>query len=257
MDNNGQNWQNTGMNNDYMPNQVAGASFPHTNSPSSSIVNPESVESKKRDSLVGLILLFAMSFVALVFMGLFVWMFTLWDGAKNNVEAQVQERVAVAVNQNTERMNKEFVEKEKEPFVRFSGPEDYGEVSFLFPKTWSLFIAKDARKGGNYEAYFNPYAVRGIANDVIYALRFKIHNDSMDKVVTEFERLLKDGKMKQQVKPINGNNANFYEGTLHNGMNVKIAVFAIRDKTVVLRTDAAKQYGGDFDKIVESITYNK
>lgn len=239
MNNNGQNWQNVYV------GQVA------------TPIKANLPEEKKKASLTGMILLLAMSFVALVFMGLFVWMFILWDGAKNDVEAQVQERVAAAVNLNTEKLNKEFIERDKQPFMRFTGPEDYGEVSFLFPKTWSLFIAKDASKGGNYEAYFNPYSVKSPNNNLIYALRFTIVNDGIDRVVGEFEKLLKEGKIRQEVKTINGNNANFYNGTLKNGMNVKVVVFPIRDKTVIFRTDAAKQYGGDFDKIVESITYNK
>lgn len=212
---------------------------------------------KKGDSFTGMVVLLVMSLVALTFIGLFAWAFVMWTGTKNNIEGQVKERVAKAVKDNTNKLNAEFAEREKSPVRRFSGPVDYGELSFEFPKTWNVYLAKNASKGGDFEAYFGQGMVQEIRDENIYALRLKIYNKSLENVVGEYERMVKEKMLVARMRAVGGQNTNVYEGTLKNGWNVKVVVFGIRDKTVVMRTDAARQYGRDFDELLRSVKFNK
>ena len=216
-------------------------------------------ERKKGDTLTGMIVLFVVGAAAIVFFALFVVMFFNWEQAKSNVEGQVKAQVALAEKNKEEKMNAEFQEREKSPLKRFSGPIDYGELSFQYPKTWSLYIAKDANKGGDYQAYFNQDNVNlsNKESEAILALRLRIVNSSIDKVTKDYDKIIKDGKMTSSTGLVNGQSATIYNGTLKNGQNVRIAIFTIRDKTVVFQTDAAKQYGRDFDQILASVSYNK
>jgi hypothetical protein len=43
-----------------------------------------------------------------------------------------------------------ILEREKYPYKTFSGPEDYGKLTFEYPKTWSVYIAAAANKGGDF-----------------------------------------------------------------------------------------------------------
>ena len=213
---------------------------------------------KKGESLTGMIILFVVGLLAVIFLGLFVWMFIMWNEAKTNVDGQVQQKVDLAVKNNTEKMNQEFREKEKMPYRRFSGPIDYGELSFEYPKTWSMYIMKDAKTGGDYEAVFNPVSISLIGGDTnIQALRLNIMNTTFENVAKRYDGQVKSGKFKLSVMSVGGNNANVYVGTTEKGKSVRIVIFPIRDKTVYIMTDADKLYGNDFNNILKSITYNK
>ena len=52
-----------------------------------------------------------------------------------------------------------FAQREKEPNRQFVGPDDYGRLTFDYPKTWSVYVARDTSRGGTYEAYLNPITV--------------------------------------------------------------------------------------------------
>ena len=214
---------------------------------------------KKGESLTGMIILFVVGLLAVVFFGLFIWMFIQWERAKTNVEGQVQQRVDLAVKNNTESMNKDFREREKNPLRRFSGPIDYGELSFEYPKTWSLYVVKNAKNGGDFEAIFNPISInlQGQNETEVQALRLNIMNANFDSVVKKYDDPVKKGRYKLSVMQVGGNSANVYVGKTEKGKSVKIVIFPIRDKTVYIMTDSEKQYGSDFNKILKSITYNK
>lgn len=126
---------------------------------------------KEASSLVKTIVIIALSLVSVTFIGLFVWMFMLYSGAKSDVDGQVADAVVTAVDENTTKLEGEFAEREKYPFQTFAGPTDYGALTFEYPQTWSVYVARDARNGGDFEAYFNPVEVYEVSNETIDSLR--------------------------------------------------------------------------------------
>ncbi len=176
--------------------------------------------------------------------------------ANANVEGKIREAEALAVNTTTTRLEANFAKREKANYRQFTSPSDYGELSFEYSKTWSLYIAQDASRGGDYEAYFHPVEVRAISNANAYALRVRILNQPFDTVASSYDSLIKDGKVTLSVQEINGETANIYTGTISNDFYAKVALIKIRDKTVVLRTDS-QDFFEDFDRILSTIKYNK
>ncbi len=200
----------------------------------------------------------ALAIVSLVALGLLIlsiFLFSQLNDATTNVEGQISQAVAIAENKKAEELEKEFAEREKQPFRSFLGPVDYGELSFEYPKTWSLYIARDAANGGDYEAYMNPVEIHAISNNTIYALRIFIYNRSFEDVTRGYDGSIQNGSLRLEVREINGGSVNVYSGTLPNQLVGRIAVLKIRDKTVVLQTDS-ELFGEDFDKIINSIKYN-
>lgn len=196
--------------------------------------------------------------VAVTFIGLFIWMYSQWSTAQDDVDSKVNAAVAEAVNEKAEEMENQFIEREKTPYRIFTGPADYGELSLQYPKTWSVYEAKSATEGGDFEAYFNPDRVYEVGSDTIDSLRVIIKNQSYDSVIQEYDNLTKEGKMTVAVRPIGGENANVYAGQLPdtNEFQGIAAVFKIRDKTAIIQTDAML-FSDDYYKILDSVQFNQ
>lgn len=228
---------------------------------SGSVVAPKvaptpSLEAPKEKSPISLIIGLIVAIVfAVGFIILFIVFYTKYIEASTSLDAQIESAVATAVNEKAESMEKEFSEREKDPYKTFAGPADYGELSFSYPKTWSVYIAKDAANGGAYEAYFSPSEVAPITEQTPNSLRLSILDSSFESVAASYDSLVTKGSLSLQVVKINGQTANRYDGTFASGLKGSMIVLKIRDKTVVMRTDA-EIFLEDFNKVIETINFN-
>lgn len=214
---------------------------------------PIDKKNKSHGTLIETILLVLMTIIAIIFIWLYVQKYIQWKAASENLDAQVNSAVAVAVADNTTKMEAEFAEREKYPYKTFTGPADYGSFSFEYPQTWSVYIAKDASNGGDFEAYLNPSEVNPIGNTTINALRVRIRDTSYDSVVKGYESSIKNGKLTLKTDTVGGVLANIYTGEISSNMRGAIMVLKLRDKTVVLQTDA-ETFLDEFYRILSSVT---
>lgn len=210
-------------------------------------------QKKPRNTLIETALLVIVSIIAIVFVWLYIQKYIQWDMIANNVDGQIKTAVAVAEAELTTKMEAEFTEREKSPYEEFAGPEDYGSLNFKYPKTWSVYIAKDAASGGDFEAYLNPKEVMPISNSSINALRVRIRDASFDSVVRSYESSIKNGKLTLSNKTVGGVLANVYEGELSNSQRGVVMVMKVRDKTVIMQTDA-EIFKDDFYRVLETVT---
>ena len=196
--------------------------------------------------------------LALIFLVLFIVFIVKWNKAKTDVDGQIAVAVTTAVNDNTMELEEQFAIREKLPYELFAGPADYGELSFNYPKTWSVYEAKDAVNGGDYEAYLNPDKVYPVSASSINALRVVIKDQAYDNYIKTYDDYVKNGRMSVAVRPINGENANVYTGQLPNTDKLQgiAAVFKVRDKTAVIQTDTMV-FEGDFYTLLDSVKFNR
>lgn len=192
----------------------------------------------KRRGIVETIILVVTALIAIVFIALYINKYIQWRNVSTDVESQIEQAVAVAIAENTTKMEEEFIEREKSPYRDFMGPEDYGSLSFQYPRTWSVYIASDAVGGGDFSAYMNPTQVEPVKQDSINALRVTIRNTAFDTVARSYENYVTNGKLSFSTRNVGGALANLYTGTLPNGLQGAVVIFKLRDKTVVLQTDA-------------------
>ena len=228
--------------------------------PGQAMVQLKTLPSQKNDTagLIKTIAIIVVSLIAVTFVGLFVWMFMQYNEVKTDVDGQIAVAVAAAKDEQANKDEAEFLEREKYPYKTFSGPADYGQLTFEYPKTWSVYVAADASTGGDFSAYFNPIQVNTVSAGTINALRVTIRDKSFDEVVAEYQRYMdrEDSGLTVESITVNGTAANRYSGNIPNTeLNGLIVVFKIRDKTAVLQTDSVL-FKDDFDKLVETVTFN-
>ena len=176
--------------------------------------------------------------------------------ARSDVDAQISVAVLKAEQELTDRLETEFAEREKEPYRTFTGPEEYGSLSFKYPQTWSAYISHYASgsSSSGFQAYLHPGEVQPVSSTTITALRVSIQNETFETASKRYESYVGKTLVATPIT-VNGQDAMRYDGTFSNKLVGSVVIFRIRDKVVTLQTDA-EIYRSDFAKILESITYN-
>lgn len=189
-------------------------------------------------------------------LGVAIWAYLNYVDQRDNVDSKVSVAVTEAVKEQADKDAADFLEKEKQPNRQFAGPDDYGRVSFEYPKTWSIYVAKDATSGGNYEAYLNPVLVPTVSASQQYALRVLIQDSDYDKIVDSYKSAVSKGDLKQSSLTQDGLTGVRLDGKFSNDIVGSAIIFKIRDKTVTLRTDA-QTFTEDFNALIATVTYNE
>lgn len=194
--------------------------------------------------------------LTVVFAGFSIWAYTNYVDHRDNVATKVEAAVTKAKDEQSKLDEKAFLEREKQPYVQFAGPDDLGHVTFSYPKTWSLYIAKNGSRGDGYEAYLNPQSVPAISNDQAYAARVIVSNDTYEDSLEDFEPAVKKGDLKSAPITINGFNGIHLNGAFSKSRSGSAVVFKVRDKTLIISTDS-EGFKADFDNvIVKSLDFN-
>lgn len=212
-----------------------------------------------KSDLFKTIAIVGLAVIALALGVLFALKLKDYNDIKSDMEGQIAIATADAVDENTTKLEAEFAEREKSPTRSFTGPEDYGALSFDYPKTWSLYVSADASKGGDYIAFFNPIQIDSVSDKAsLFALRLSITTKSFETVVAAYQSQMesKNANLSMDTITINDTVANRYTGTIPGTeFNGYIVIIKIRDKTAVLQTDSYL-FESDFDKLLETIKFN-
>ncbi|MDN5275956.1 MAG: exported protein of unknown function [Candidatus Saccharibacteria bacterium] len=199
--------------------------------------------------------------IILIFVTLGVGAFAIWsyinyqDASK--VEKTEIDKAVLDSNKTLEdKLEADFTAREKEPNRQFAGPDDYGRLTFDYPKTWSVYVDAADTNNGTYEAYLNPVTVPPVSKTQQYALRVTIAEKPYDEVIDSFDSLVKKNSLKSSTTQIQGTTATRLEGSFSEDIRGIAVIFKIRDKTVTLRTDA-DTFRADFDKLLATVNYNE
>ena len=185
----------------------------------------------------------------------FAWALMNYFDQKDNVDTKVSAAVNTAVKTQADKDAAEFQAEEKKPNRLFAGPEDYGALSFSYPKTWSVFVEKEASAAGTFQAYLNPVSVPPISATQQFGLRVTIETKDYDTVLNAYQPQVKKGELKSSAVKANGQDGTRLEGAFTKDIRGTAIIFKIRDKTVTMRTDA-DTFKPDFEAMVQSIGFN-
>lgn len=196
-----------------------------------------------------------LSVFTVAFAGLSIWAYMNYRDQKDNVDSKVSSAVAEAEKNLGDKLEKAFVEREKEPLKSFAGPSDYGTLGFKYPKTWSVYVSNDGTKGTGYEAFFSPSVVPSVdADSSRYALHVAIVDDSYEDVLDDYSSLVKKGDLKTTATKANGQDGTRLDGNFSKDIRGAAVVYKIRDKTAIIQTDA-DTFKPDFDALIQTITF--
>lgn len=211
---------------------------------------------RHKRSKIWIIFTFVFVFTTISALGVGIWAYMNYLDQRDNVDSKVTAAVGVAVKEQQDKDAADFLEKEKQPNRQFAGPDDFGRLSFDYPKTWSIYVANDATNGNAYVAYFNPVSVPAVTNTQRFALRVTIETVDYDQELKTYEKLVKDGTLKSSTISADGQNGTRLDGNFTKDIKGSAVLFKIRDKTVTIRTDA-DTFNGDFNALLKTITFNK
>lgn len=196
--------------------------------------------------------------LALVFGSVMIWALVNYNDQKNNVDQKIIAAQESAKKEQQTKDQEAFDEKEKNPLAEFVGPTDLGRVNFKYPKTWSVYVASDGSKNAGYQAYLHPGVVPPTnASQNKFALQVAIVTQSYDQVLQQYSGLVKQGELRSSAITANGFNGQRFDGKFSNNVNGSAAVFKIRDKTLIIKTDS-KTFKPDFDgKVIKTLSFDE
>lgn len=205
---------------------------------------------------IAVVMSIILALTTVTFGGLAIWSYTQYQAKSTDVNGQIKVAVVEAEKATQEKDEAKFAEREKEPNKDFVGPDDYGRVTFKYPKTWSLYVATDPTKGGTYEAYLHPQQVPRVNASEQYALRVTVLERDYDQVVESYKSKINSGDLASSSTTSEGNVGTRLDGNFTTNIRGSAVIYKIRDKTLTLRTDA-NTFKPDFENIIKSVSFNQ
>lgn len=205
-----------------------------------------------------IIAMIAFGVVALALAVLSAWLYSQYVDQKSNVDSKISAAVAKAERDQAESDETKFAQREKEPNREFVGPDDYGRLTFSYPKTWSNYVATDEGSGSAqaFQAYLNPVYVPPVSTaNQRFALRVLIENKDYDAVVKTYDAKVKKGDLKSSPFTVNGQTGTRLDGNFSQQIRGAVVIFKLRDKTISIFTDA-DTFKPDFENIIKTIKFN-
>lgn len=216
------------------------------------------IQQKKSSGLAETIVLIVVCLIAAAAIVFAVYFFMQYNDLKNDFESQKSVAVADAVAKQQEEDNAKFAEEEKQPFSKFTGPSDYGSLSFEYPKTWSVYVESDGTNNSDFVAYFRPGQVDPIDDESSrYALRFIILNEQISSVQRAYDSNVTAGTLTSSV--FNADNSKItgtkYVGMVGDNMDGISVLVKVNDKTAIFQTDS-QVYAQDFETLLTKLRRN-
>ncbi len=177
------------------------------------------------------------------------WAFASRQDYKNNVDQKITAAVKVAVDKNSTEKDNLFAEQEKQPLKVYAGPDTYGSVTIKYPKTWGAYVVEGGSGSRVLDGYFQPNFVPSAQLTTAFALRLQVIDGAYDRQLAQFDSLVKTGKVKVTayraplVPSILGSRI---DGAIASNKQGSIVLFPLRDKTLLVSTEAS-QFEPDFN----------
>lgn len=185
-----------------------------------------------------------------------VWLYMQYRDQKDNVDSIAATRSAAAAKKQSETDEKLIENAKNTPYSKFYGPEDYGSLYFLYPRSWSVYVAIDgSASGSTYTAYLNPGSVPPMGEKQQFALRITIEQKGYDDVLQTYDKLVKKGKLVSSSVKINGQTGTRLDGNFTDDIRGSAVLFKIRDKTLTIRTDA-NTFEDTFNSLIQTIKFD-
>ncbi len=213
---------------------------------------------KELDGSIGsLLLVVGLVVFLLASIGFGAWAFTERADYKANSDEKSAAAVEAALAVQKSALEKEFDEKEKQPFESYSGPAELGSIKIVFPKTWELYVNDTGTGQALIDGYAHPNYVPSITGDTSFALRYQVVEADYTTVLGQYAGNVKTGRIKSA--PYRSDSAPTILGARLDGQITptktgSVVLLPLRDKTLKIWTEG-NAFGADFNAIIASLTF--
>ncbi len=212
------------------------------------------------------------------FAALSIWAYINYTDQKQNVDSKVTTAVAEAAKAQSDTDEAKFLERDKQPFRQFAGLDDYGHITFDYPKTWSAYQATDVSvgNGATYAVYLHPLLIPPAPNSPLadlntvpktstpttvvvsrFALRVVVEQKAYDQTLKQYDEFIKNGQLKSSAfsndNKINGTRI---DGSFNKDIRGSAIVVKIRDRTLTIRSDS-DAFKEDFERAIKTLNFNQ
>lgn len=204
-----------------------------------------------------LVIIISLLVVIVGLSGLSAWLYGQYTEQKSDVEGKIAVAEAEARKDQSEIEEEKYAEREKEPNREFAAPEDFGRLSFAYPKTWSVYVADDGSgRSSQFTAFLNPITVPPVNSQTArFALRVSIENKQYDQVLESYRRSIEQGELTSKPISVNGHDGTRLDGSLARDIRGSAVLFKVRDKTITVFSEV-DTFKADFEKIIKTIDFN-
>lgn len=187
-----------------------------------------------------------------------IWAFSGRQDYKNNVDEKIATANAKVIEETKIAEQKVYAEEIQRPYVSYVGPDSFGGLTILHPKTWSVYVGSNLSTNANgLDVYMNPASVPSVSDqNATYALRAKVLNQAYSSAIQRYSRDTKVTVSAYQAEKVPGVVGIRVEGQIDAKKQGTMIVLPLRDKTLQIWTESAAHLETFNTVILPNLTFN-
>jgi cell division protein YceG involved in septum cleavage len=202
--------------------------------------------------LLPLIVSVLLLFGALVFG---YWAFEGREDYKNNTDQKITVAVQSANQKLTTQLNAQFAQQEKSPYSTYDGPQAFGSLVVLYPRTWSAYVAEEDQNSTPIDGYFYPNTVPDVTNQSnTYALRVQVLQQSYSTTLQQYQQEVQQNLATvtpYALPKVSSQVGVYIKGEVQPNKQGEMVLLPLRNETLAIWTESVA-FEDDFNNIVLS-----
>jgi type IV secretory pathway VirB10-like protein len=212
---------------------------------------PAPAQAKKKSHVGEIILIIFIFLIAGGAVAGAIYCYTQYDTLNREVLADRGVKVDKAKTEQKEQDEQNYERRSAKTTREFTGPSNFGALTFEYPKEWNVYIDDDSSTEPTYAAYFSPDYAKPI-NSANQGLEFKINSQNYDATVKNYTHNL----ISSTAYSANGLTGTIFRGKLDKKEDSKdgvAVVIKVNNYSATILTRDYETYGEEFDKIINSL----
>jgi|SRR5579884_4431402 len=112
------------------------------------------------------------------------WAYSQRQTYKNHTDQLINAAVNTAEQNQQSKLDAQFAQQEKFPLTTYNGPQAYGSIVVMYPKTWSGYVDSTGQGSALLNGYFNPGVVPSLSDQSsIFALNVQVINEPYSQTI--------------------------------------------------------------------------
>lgn len=212
---------------------------------------PTPAPAQKKSHIGEIILIIFIFIIAGAAVGGAIYCYTQYDELNREVLADRSIKVDNAKAEQKIQDEQNYEIRTKKTTREFTGPSDFGALTFEYPKEWNVYIADDSSTDPGFTAYFSPDYVKPLGSEN-QGLIFEINSSNYENQIKRYD----DDLISSQAYSQNGLTGSIFTGKLDKDSDSaigKAVVLQINNYSATIITPDYDTYGAQFDVIISTL----